>query len=368
MTKHPIQIFFLAVVCWALPMPSWAFPGMIRHGYVNCTSCHLAPTGGGVLTAYGRELSQEILSTASGEHEGKLIYGLFKDTIPEKLLFGGDTRLMGTYKDNPRYREKRLFLMQSDLEASYELGTWVFDLELGFVDGEVDSRHFVMFRLDQDSNLRLGKFFPAFGVNIPEHTVVTRRNLGWDEGSDTYNLEYSRLRDDYSVYGTAVLGKFERVETKSNGLTIGTQGVAERGVAFRGSVYPTDHFEVGGGYFYGKNDSGGRHVLGSHAVLGLTSRLYWLAELDFQYQSQWGAFDYQRLDWEFIQGLHAYLTQEWARPDFGDSSTRIARYGVGFQAFPRPHWELDFKWSYEQNPIDQTHWSQMGWAMLHFYL
>ena len=40
-----------------------AFPEMIRLGYVNCTSCHVSPNGGGLLTDYGRSISSEALST-----------------------------------------------------------------------------------------------------------------------------------------------------------------------------------------------------------------------------------------------------------------------------------------------------------------
>ena len=39
-----------------------AFPEMIRHGYINCNACHVSPAGGGLLTAYGRTISKELLS------------------------------------------------------------------------------------------------------------------------------------------------------------------------------------------------------------------------------------------------------------------------------------------------------------------
>jgi hypothetical protein len=35
-----------------------AYPWMIRHEYNNCIACHVDPSGGGMLTPYGRGQSQ----------------------------------------------------------------------------------------------------------------------------------------------------------------------------------------------------------------------------------------------------------------------------------------------------------------------
>ena len=45
---------WLFVVLLLTPVPASALPNMIRLGYGNCISCHVAPQGGGLLTAYGR--------------------------------------------------------------------------------------------------------------------------------------------------------------------------------------------------------------------------------------------------------------------------------------------------------------------------
>ncbi|MFM8315618.1 MAG: hypothetical protein ACKOA8_15160, partial [Deltaproteobacteria bacterium] len=53
-----------------------SYPEFIRHGYMNCTSCHVSPTGGGALTEYGRSLSDEVLSRWSRPGESGFLYGL----------------------------------------------------------------------------------------------------------------------------------------------------------------------------------------------------------------------------------------------------------------------------------------------------
>ena len=48
-----------------------AFPGSVRWGYANCSTCHFNVAGGGILTPYGRQLSRELLSTWGGEREAE---------------------------------------------------------------------------------------------------------------------------------------------------------------------------------------------------------------------------------------------------------------------------------------------------------
>ena len=47
--------------------PVFALPTMIRLGYSNCSSCHIAPQGGGLLTQYGRSIDQA-QSLSGGEY------------------------------------------------------------------------------------------------------------------------------------------------------------------------------------------------------------------------------------------------------------------------------------------------------------
>jgi len=47
---------------------AWALPTMVRLGYTNCASCHIAPQGGGLLNAYGRGIDQA-QSYGAGEYK-----------------------------------------------------------------------------------------------------------------------------------------------------------------------------------------------------------------------------------------------------------------------------------------------------------
>jgi hypothetical protein len=373
-----IRIHFLALALLLLPSFAQAYPGMIRHGYVNCTSCHLSPSGGGVLTPYGRGLAGEVLSTWSHEGEGNFLYGaLDKDKKPsEKVLLGGDIRVLGSYFKNPQYTEKRLFPMQADLEGAYKMGRFTLDLELGYVDGDdlQTLRHYLMYNFSDQDALRLGKFRNNYGINTDEHEWAVKNNLGWNDETETYNLEYSRLTDNYSVYATALFGTPESVENR-RGLTIGRTGYTDRGGSARASVYLAEKYEIGASAFYGKKlGADWRTVAGPFVVLGFTKNFFYMGELDFQNQTRrWGIFDVQRLTYEPVQGLQLFLQQELAQPNQPMNAnnmpnSRLARYGTGVLFFPRPHFELDARWQLQQDAYDERQLHSLAWLMLHYYL
>src|SRR5262249_52137057 len=77
----------------ALPVSNaQAYPWMIRHEYTGCMPCHADPSGGGILTAYGRAQGEILLSMRYGKSAeedpgpgGEFLWGLVK-LPPEFLL------------------------------------------------------------------------------------------------------------------------------------------------------------------------------------------------------------------------------------------------------------------------------------------
>jgi hypothetical protein len=265
--------------------------------------------------------------------------------------------------------------MQSDLEGAYKLGNFTLDLEVGYVDGDdlQTLRHYLMYNFSDQDALRFGKFRNNYGINTDEHEQTVKDNLGWNDETETYNLEYSRLTDKYSVFATALFGTPESVETKS-GISVGRTGYVDHGGSARVSAYLADKFELGLSGFYGKKlGSPWRTITGPFVVLGFTKQLFYMGELDFQSQSgKWGIFDTQRLTYEAIQGLQLFVQQELAQPNQPLNTyltnARLARYGGGVLFFPRPHFEVDARWQWQQDVYDETRLHSFAWLMLHYYL
>jgi hypothetical protein len=76
-------------------VPAGAEPIFLARQYARCTTCHFSPTGGGLLTPYGRSLTREELSTMGRGHstapasgpdgEQAFLYGLFGNKLDRSV-------------------------------------------------------------------------------------------------------------------------------------------------------------------------------------------------------------------------------------------------------------------------------------------
>jgi len=342
-----------------------AYPEMVRHGYVNCTSCHVSPAGGGVLTPYGRVLSGEILSTWAKEGEGDFAYGALKS--PDWLALGGDVRWIQTYRNMPNYREARFTFMQADVEAAATFDKFTVGGTFGwsdmrsrtnFGDGFLSRRHYVMYKPTDKWTIRAGRFPVAYGLMIADHYASVKRGLGFDQGTETYNVEGSWLGESADVYMTAVLGRPDKESLDR-----------EYGAALRGSLAMGERYKFGAGYYYGNNRAQHRHLFGPYAILGFTPHFFLLGELNYQITTadasnlkSSGIVGYWRLDYEFLQGLHGFATYEVVEMDFPQDSNAV---GLGVQWFPRPHFELTT--SYQRVVPNTGSGYDVAWFLFHFY-
>ena len=359
-----MSVTFLFLVSSLLSTVAHAFPEMIRHGYPNCTSCHVSPSGGGVLTSYGRELSSEILSTWAKEGESEFLYGHPK--LPEWLSAGGDIRAIEIYRNTPQVYSERFLFMQADAEAAATYKKFTFDLTPGLYMSDPEIRRFyALYRPNDEFSIRVGKFRQAYGLLEPDHTTPIQRGLGWDEGTESYNIEGAWLGDHFNTYLTANFGPLD------SSLISGP--AKEKGAALRVGVPFADRYQIGMSYFHGVSQLATRDVAGPFGVLGFTHHFFLLTEIDYQsiYNSAlmpdtkgWVTWD--KVDYEFIQGLHGYLSYGLTKTSFGAPSTSF--YGIGSQFFPRPHFELDLQWQFRSVPQFPGATIDYATLLMHYYL
>lgn len=178
-----------------------AFPENVRHGYFSCTACHTSPSGGGVLTPYGRSLSAELMSTWGTPKTAGL---LFTDVENEKknppwLRTQAMLRGVQVRRNSPTVDQARFIPMQADLEAGVDFEKFAVIVTGGLrakpgasnpdLNELFSRRHYVLYRFSDSLSARAGKFLFSFGLNGPDHITASRRGLGWDEGSESYNFE-----------------------------------------------------------------------------------------------------------------------------------------------------------------------------------
>jgi hypothetical protein len=204
---------------------------MIEHGYEQCQGCHVDPGGGGMLTKYGRAMSEILLAMPWAERRedpssvSEFLWGAFK--IPEPLLLGGQVRVMQLQQKVAGVPLKSaLIYMQLDAEAAIVLERFVASGTLGYApegalgaaltrgsqENLVSRRHWIGYQLARDKVLlRAGRMNLPYGIRNIEHTLwsraVTRTSINDQQQYGlSLSLEMPELRGELM----AILGNFQQ--------------------------------------------------------------------------------------------------------------------------------------------------------------
>jgi hypothetical protein len=351
-----------AVFLVSVPQGAFAYPEMVRHGYMNCTSCHISPSGGGLLNLYGRVQAEEVLSTWFREGESAPFHGLLPE--PEPLSFGGQFRALQVRSEDSTQVAGKTVLMQADLEAGVKWRNFQLVATAGVQDsagwvGFLSRRHYLIFRPSEQSqwSFRVGRFQPNIGINMADHAIATKAGLGVGRpAAEPYNVEAAWLGEKFDVFVTAILGR----PTEDR----------ERGAALRASMNVGDTSKVGISYAWTTKTGLIRHLVGPYAIIGFSDRFFLLTELYLQSlatsSTTFGPAAYARLNYEFYRGVHGYLTGDVGQTN----ATKPATGGAGFgaQFFPRPHFEVRAEYNRRQDPYTGGLPADYAWAMFHYYL
>jgi hypothetical protein len=188
-----IVALFLLVTCWVKPAEAYAW--MIRHDYTGCNQCHADPSGGGLLTDYGRAQSDFLLRMRYGAPESyepprsaEFLFGVVK--LPESVLLGGDVRFARLATRVNGQDASRYFFMQADLAGQVAIERVKVNASIGYsergarsaaltqdIEKNLVSRvHWVGVDIGEDRNwqLRAGRMNMPFGIRTVEHTMWVR--------------------------------------------------------------------------------------------------------------------------------------------------------------------------------------------------
>jgi hypothetical protein len=278
--------------------------------------------------------ASEFLSSSAFKDEEKTLYGAIGNTpLDETFYVGGDSRYL-------YLKDGRAFWMQNDVElAVFPAKNLALVGSVGVYHGEekleVESRrNYLLFLYNENITVRAGRFFPAYGIMLEDHTAATRSGLGWDEGRETYNFEVSLKNEHGEIFLSPILGGTDNnVRMRSRGYTLqGDQkGFAGRAALYLGkgslagvSVLGLQHLTPGGGY----TAAGG--VFG---ILGISQDVYTLIEADIlEVDRERSVLAFSQVGYEIVRGLH--LQAQYQR--YATSN----EIGGRVQWFMRPHLEV----------------------------
>ncbi len=368
-----MKIGILVLLSLVISQKAHAFPETVRHGYFNCTSCHEAPSGGGVLTPYGRSLSAELLSTWGAPKTAGI---LFTDIENEKqnpqwlragaFLRGVQTRRNSAVKDTAEF-----IPMQADVELGVDQEKFAVVATGGFRARDNSSRdlneffsrrYYALYRFNDNWGARAGKFLFSFGLNGPDHVTAVRRGLGWDEGSESNNLELSYTGEKASTIFSMITNSPEEKGARK-----------DSGAAINQSFFAWEKSRIGLSAYYGQQSDFQRVVGGPYIILSLTKKVYLDSEIFFQNKrvsvnnvTQNGYATFHRIGYEIFKGFSPYLQFDRAYLDNSDRNSQFDSYGYGFQWLPHSHFELMSFFGKEKAASQDA--TDFWWLMMNIYL
>lgn len=363
-----------------------AFPEMIKHGYVNCTACHVSPSGGGVLNPYGRNLSAELISTWSNKGEEGFLHGAVDtSSVDEWLAIGGDYRGVQVHTDytakstginkvDGRYINMQIGLEMGVIQPKWAvvgfLGQYNFDDPTHYnqVQAEV-SRLYGLYKPTDELTFKVGRFQPNFGINLPDHNLSTRTRL--ELGAISYRGGKLSIEDKNTA---EVFWLGEEYNFSFAGYRIRSELTNEndKGFTYTGSKVFAERFKVGIQGLREKSDTREKTIYGLTGHLGWNEKWSTLAEVDTVKTKPNGAAEttgiaaVQRTGYEAFKGFQVLLLNDYYQANKDNGGTKNYRYGPGIIWYPRPHFDFQFFYTKEQRSSLKEE-GDYAWLMTHYY-
>ncbi len=363
-----------------LASPAAAEPIFLSRQYTRCTNCHYSPTGGGLLTPYGRSLTREELSTTgrghgvppgpgqTGSGEESFLWGALGNALGP-VNVGIDLRPGHLDVRFPGGKDSRNLLMNAEFVAAYRIKQWTLYGELGrqpLTDGtRVDSwEHWVSYRSEKGLGIRAGRFLPAYGVRFADHTAFNRRPLGLDTFDQIYGVELSHSGDHHLVQVAAGPGRADSLlhDHAKRGFPASPRvqmDLTSRTVQVPSGLYhEASRFDSRGG------------PAGLALGLAPTPHLTIWTEADAKFQQgSSGAPAYSLVNetgYEVFRGVWLKLSPQLLTA-FGDTSAGTLRLGLELNLLPRTHWNVDLSYYRDRARLTGLV-SKTTLAQLHLYL
>lgn len=344
-----------------------AYAWMIRHDYASCAQCHADPSGGSLLTPYGRAQSEILLRTyyGGGNPEdrdpgttGDFLFGAVN--LPDPLLMQVDARSLMLHTRSGGNGDTRFVHMQADFISQVTVGRFRANSSVGYlykggnaawVLGQnlehhlVSRHHWVGFDLGEDKQflLRVGRMNLPFGVRSIEHTMWVRKETSTDVNTgQQHGVALAWNADKIRAEAMLIGGNFQLSPdaARSRGyaayfeyapiakLAVGVNSMITH--AEQDLLLSTPTFRQGHGPFV-------RYT--PHKKLVISGEFDYLVESPKRKAVQTGFAGMAQLDFEPIQGVHVIGALEVKNPRIARDSTDFGAWG-GAAWFFAPHADL----------------------------
>jgi hypothetical protein len=369
--------FFVFVV--VLPSRADAYAWMIKHDYAGCNQCHADPSGGGLLTLYGRAQGEILLRTRyrakPDEEAGNAAWFLFGAVpLPEDVLLGGDIRYF--YFDTRPVGGKSTaqnFFMQADLEGEVTESRLHVNGSIGYAEkGDLlasitsSPQHNIISRVhwvgldigkDNEFMLRAGRMNLPFGIRSVEHTQWVRTATRTDiEIGQQHGISLAYNSDIVRGEAMFIAGNFQ----------LSPAAYRDRGFCGYLEVIPAPRLALGVSTLVVHADldfqlqvANWRQAHGAFLRWAPIEPVVILAESDLLVHSEqprlisWGHADLVQLDLEPIHGFHLMATGEVQDVPPTTKPESLRAWG-SFDWFFAPHADIRADVIYQSTPAGAT--------------
>jgi hypothetical protein len=273
-----LRIALPALLALAAAAPARALPTMIRLGYANCASCHIAPQGGGPLNEYGRGID-EAQSRRAGEYkpadpgEGRALNLWGRVTQDVRTVIQEQQTWVTDQPAANLFRPRLMYRNVTDLGKGFRVSALVSAEtehaqrpELRYDPASRATSLFVgtalvHYRLGS-AEIAVGRDQLPSGINIPDQGIAikARNRMGYYDVPTQVKMFVTGKRYQVAPFVYAPGGNDPRGEAER-----GAGALAELDVLGKGRTV------VGVSAARGVADNGDRRMLGAYARLGFGS-------------------------------------------------------------------------------------------------
>jgi len=387
-----VLVILLGALGWTRPASAYAW--MIRHDYGGCGMCHADPSGGSLLTQYGRAQGEILLRThythrSEDEDPGTIGDFLFGVPLPESVLLGGDIRAMSLVvkpQGGPSFSKN--ILMQADLQGQVSFDRVRVNGSLGYAhdgafpasvthgngDRLISRVYWIGADLGEDRQflLRAGRMNLPFGIRSIEHTMWVRSATRTDTNAaqeDGAALSYTgeKLRGEIMAF----IGNYQ----------IHPDALRERGYSGFLEYLAVDRLALGVSSLVAHTNVDltlgtplWRHAHGVFMRYSPIPAIALLAESDLLLTSQPPASNHLgnasmiQVDLEPIQGVHVIGTGEVFDPAWSRTPPSYALWGsLAWFLLPHVDVRLDAIWQSNASAAARSN-ADVFLAQIHAYL
>lgn len=334
----PLAMLLLAALL--SPREALAYAWTVNHGYTSCAACHADPSGGGLLTDYGRAQGEVFVRTpweergADWEPGNAAEFAWGAAPLPDWLLAGAVVRGGPAVVNTSGTSTVFPILMQSDVRAQVRVGKVRAYGSAGILPSGAaeearvvrsDSvnlfsrEHWIGVDVTPDLVVRAGRMALPYGNRILEHNAwvrsATRTDINGDQQHGV-NAHYSR--GDLRAEGMVIGGNYQVSPTQfreQGYAAMAEYSLGPKLVLGASSLMTTAELDI---QTLAPNT---RQAHGLQLRASPVHKLAILAEASvlLSTDNPVGSVGFVQADYEVVQGLHVLGAGEWLQQEAGTS-------------------------------------------------